>query len=273
MVWSAGGAGDRLRIQRPLPGPLHAARGRGNGPGGGLSFQPVTRRETAVGWRCGIARSECPRFFRPAVLRGLSRGDLFIGNIQDSGWLGGTNVGDLVRLRPNTHLSNGLQEIRATPHGFQLTFFQPVDRTAAESSSSYRLVGYTRVWHGGYATPDTGRHRVNIRKCTASPDGRTVVLFTDRLREGYVYEVSTAEIRGDSPANILAAHGLLHLAPHSEGGAGVGRVSAKPAWSERAPREVKVFSPAARRPSAGSGPNNCPRAAGTRQSAVPRTRA
>ncbi len=162
------------------------------------------------------------------------RGDLFIGNIQDSGWLGGTNVGDLVRLRPNAHLTNGLQEIRATPHGFQLTFFQPADRAAAESPSSYSLVGYTRVWHGGYATPDTGRHRVTIRKCTASPDGRTVVLFTDRLREGYVYEVSTAEI-GAAPPQVFwprTGYYTLHRIP-KEGQASAASVGSPIGRSER----------------------------------------
>jgi mono/diheme cytochrome c family protein/glucose/arabinose dehydrogenase len=164
-------------------------------------------------------------------------GDLFIGEIQDSGWMGGANVGDLVRLRPNGTLSNGLREIRATPQGFELTFFQPVDRNVAQEPSSYSLIGYTRVWRGGYATPDSGRHRVTLRQCTASPDGLRVTLVSDRLREGYVYEVSTAAI-GTTPHQAFwprTGYYTLHHIP-KEGHASASSMGGPLQRGERLPK-------------------------------------
>jgi mono/diheme cytochrome c family protein len=139
------------------------------------------------------------------------RGDLYIGSIQDSGWLGGTNVGEIVRLRPNGKTANGIREIRATPRGFEISFFEPVDRRLADAASSFTVVGYTRHWHGDYATPDTGRHRVAVRTCEVSREGKTVALVTDGLRESYVYEVSCAEIGEHPPQPIWPRTGYYTL--------------------------------------------------------------
>lgn len=135
-------------------------------------------------------------FIGPLCCAVSPRGDLFIGGIHDSGWLGGTNVGDIVRLRPNGRMSNGIREIRVSPHGFEIAFFEPIERLPADATSSYAITGYTRLWRGDYSTPDSGRHRVAVRRCEVSVDGRTVTLFTDRLREGYVYEVTCADLGG-----------------------------------------------------------------------------
>ena len=81
--------------------------------------QLAESRGRTVSW----ARSAVP--FRPAAI-------CIIGGIQDSGWLGGANVGEIVRLRPNGRMPNGIREIRATPHGFEIAFFEPVERPLAE---------------------------------------------------------------------------------------------------------------------------------------------
>jgi hypothetical protein len=154
-------------------------------------------------------------FIGPLCCAVSPRGDLFIGGIQDSGWLGGTNVGEIVRLRPNDRASNGIREIRATPDGFEIAFFEPVDRALAERTSSFALIGYTRIWGGDYSTADSGRHRLAVRKCTVSTDGRTVALSTDRPREGYVYEVTCKEIAGPGRQPIWPSTGYytLHRIP------------------------------------------------------------
>ncbi len=125
-------------------------------------------------------------------------GSIYIGSIHDSGWLGGRNTGSIVRLEPNGRLPNGIRELRATHDGFELEFFAPVDPETAALSESYTISGYTRVWEGGYATPDSGRYRVNIESVEISDDAKTVKLQVDQLREQYVYEVTCSDIgRGD----------------------------------------------------------------------------
>ncbi|HLJ10786.1 MAG TPA: hypothetical protein VKU82_06335, partial [Planctomycetaceae bacterium] len=122
------------------------------------------------------------------------RGDIYIGSIHDSGWLGGTNVGDVVRLRPNGKLPIGIREIRAAAGKFVITFTGPVDNAAAARRESYEIAGYTRQWQGAYATPDSGRHVLEIQSVDVSPDGRSVVVHTSRPHEGCVYEITCGKI-------------------------------------------------------------------------------
>lgn len=124
-------------------------------------------------------------------------GDIYIGSIHDSGWLGGMNVGDVVRLRPTGRFPNGIREIRAIPAGFEIEFLHPVDPAAAKNPDSYALSGYTRVWKGSYATEDSGRYTPRIQTVDVSDDARTVRLHVDRLEPSYVYDVSVQSISAD----------------------------------------------------------------------------
>jgi hypothetical protein len=154
-------------------------------------------------------------FMGPLCCAVSPRGDLYIGGIQDSGWLGGTNIGEIVRLRPNNQPANGIRQIRATPTGFEIAFFEPIDRPLAERTANFKLVGYQRIWSGDYATADSGRHRLAVRKCGLSADGRTVTLTTDRPREGFVYEVSCSELAvpGREPLWPSIGYYTLHRVP------------------------------------------------------------
>lgn len=83
------------------------------------------------------------------------QGELYVSSIHDSGWLGGLNTGDIVKLTPNATLPNGLKEVRATPTGFKLEFLQPVDKTKAAKPHAYKITGYQRslagnLRHGRY---------------------------------------------------------------------------------------------------------------------------
>jgi mono/diheme cytochrome c family protein len=141
-------------------------------------------------------------------------GDIYVGSIHDSGWLGGLNTGDITRLRANGKLPNGIVEMKAIPKGFQLTFVRPIDPVRAADPANYTLVGYTRHWKGAYATPDSGRHTVAFESATVSNDGRRVNLVTDELREGYVYELNLGPIAGDSTTLFPAsAHYTYHRKP------------------------------------------------------------
>eukprot|EP00913_Durusdinium_trenchii_P028308 g26536.t1 len=99
-------------------------------------------------------------------------GAIYIGSIYDSGWLGGRNTGDIVRLVPNGKLPNGIRELRATADGFEIEFIQPVNREEATKPASYSISGYTRVWKGSYATPDSGRHTLKVTAAVLSKNGK-----------------------------------------------------------------------------------------------------
>jgi mono/diheme cytochrome c family protein len=143
--------------------------------------------------------------------------EVYVGSLQDGGWAGGLNTGDIVKLTPIGELPNGIREIRATRDGFDIEFFQPVDRALATRPGSYKISGYTRVWKGDYATPDSGHHAVEIPSVIISDDGRTVSLNATGRKVGHVYDVSVSEIGTASQRALWPAigHFTLHSIPDS----------------------------------------------------------
>ncbi|HEY3968541.1 MAG TPA: hypothetical protein VGM05_28590, partial [Planctomycetaceae bacterium] len=121
-------------------------------------------------------------------------GDIYIGSIYDSGWLGGPNIGDIVRLRPNGKLPVGIREIMAFENQFVISFTSPIDRAAAANRENYEISGYTRKWQGSYATPDSGRHQLAVESLDVAPDGLSVVLHVSKQQPGHVYEITCGKI-------------------------------------------------------------------------------
>lgn len=142
-------------------------------------------------------------------------GDVYVGSIHDSGWQGGLNTGDIVKLTPSGQWPNGLCEIRATPAGFDLEFFHPVDKSRAADKSRYQISGYTRVWQGSYATPDSNRHNVEIDSITLNETGTVASLKLTGLKPGHVYDVSLGEIGTENDRTLWPNVGFytLHKLP------------------------------------------------------------
>jgi mono/diheme cytochrome c family protein len=129
-------------------------------------------------------------FLGPLCVTTAPNGDIYVGSIFDSGWLGGPNTGNIVRLRPNGKLPNGINEIRAIPGGFEIDFHRAVDKAEAAKADNYSISGYTRVWGGSYATPDSGRYQAKIQNVDVADDGTSVRIKVDQLKAGFVYDVN-----------------------------------------------------------------------------------
>lgn len=129
-------------------------------------------------------------FLGPLCVTTAPSGDIYVGSIFDSGWLGGSNTGSIVRLRPNGKLPNGIHEIRGVPEGFEIRFHHPVDKGEAARADNYSISGYTRVWGGSYSTPDSGRYPAKIQSIRVADDGRSVRIAVDQLKAGFVYDVN-----------------------------------------------------------------------------------
>lgn len=98
------------------------------------------------------------------------------------------------------------------PNSFQIEFLASVDATAAVSPDSYSVSGYQRVWQGGYATPDSGRHQASIQSASLSDDGKTVRLHVEPMRSGFVYEIHCDDIGTGADGKLwpTTAHYTLH---------------------------------------------------------------
>ncbi len=146
-------------------------------------------------------------------------GAIYIGNIHDSGWLGGQNTGDIVRLTPEKNFpTNGIREVRCTPEGFEVEFLKSIDPKSAANPQNYDVSGYTRNWKGSYATPDSGRHKLDVQSVSLQNDGSTASLHIKDRREGYVYEISCGRLSEFTKQPLFpdTAHYTLHKIPKSK---------------------------------------------------------
>ena len=138
--------------------------------------------------------NEANTFLGPICGFASDKGDIYIGSIFDSGWLGGPNVGEVVKLSRSGDIPNGIREVRAVPEGIQVEFVSAVDPTKATDAENYSISGYTRVWQGSYATDDSGRYSPKILGVKMSDNDRVATLVIDDFRERFVYEINVADI-------------------------------------------------------------------------------
>ncbi len=116
-------------------------------------------------------------------------GDLYIGNLRDSGWGAGSNTGSIVRLRWQNDLPPaGIAEVRTRPGGFVIEFTQPVDRSLASDAANYSISSYRRISTPAYGGEDIDRRIETVQQVNVADDGHSVSIDLPELREGFVYE-------------------------------------------------------------------------------------
>ena len=133
----------------------------------------------------------------PIVCAISPRAEIYIGEIRDSGWGGGQNIGALVRLSPDLQrLPNGIAEVSAMANGFRLTFVRPVDRQRAANPKNYAVESVTRTATPAYGGADRDRRQEAIRELRMV-DEKTVEIFFEQLRVGFVYEFRLRNLSKD----------------------------------------------------------------------------
>ncbi|HEX5105390.1 MAG TPA: hypothetical protein VFV87_16340, partial [Pirellulaceae bacterium] len=142
-------------------------------------------------------------------------GELYIGEIRDSGWGAGNNVGQIVKIKIEPEkLPCGIAEMKATADGFTLDFFQPVDAKKAADVSNYSLQSYRRESTPAYGGPDLDRRTEKIAAIEVSKDDKRVTLKLPELRERFVYEL---RLKNLAPKNAMfhpdEAHFTLRQVP------------------------------------------------------------
>ncbi len=161
--------------------------------------------------------SEQTDFEGPIVCEVSPDGELYVGNLHDSGWGGGQNTGSIVRLCPTGDLPLGIAEVRATPRGFEIDFTQAVDAEKATQASNYQLRSYQRVSTPAYGGDDQDQRNESIQSVRLSEDLRRVTLELKALRAGFVYELNVAPLGADSTAMFPSqAHYSMRSVPAEE---------------------------------------------------------
>ncbi|MBL8829941.1 MAG: hypothetical protein JNM18_23380, partial [Planctomycetaceae bacterium] len=144
-------------------------------------------------------QADQPTFEGPVVCEVGPTGDLYVGNVRDSGWGGGQNTGSIVRMRPSGQWPLGIAEVRARNAGFQLKFTGPVDVAKANSARSYHVRSYRRIPTPAYGGNDVEDRTEHVERVELATDRQSVVLHLGALRAGFVYEIRTENL-GESAA-------------------------------------------------------------------------
>ncbi len=154
------------------------------------------------------------RLLGPICCAVSPNGDLYVGGLRDSGWGGGNNVGELVRIKPSQNVPLGIREVRAWRGGFVIEFTGPIDQSAAADAANYEVASYRRIWKGTYATPDSDRRTEQITKIEIAKDSRSAILTLDSMRTGFVYDIHLKAIgRGGNALWPAEAYYTLNQVP------------------------------------------------------------
>lgn len=125
----------------------------------------------------------------PLVAAVSPSGEILVGNIRDSGWGAGNNIGDIVSLSIDSQkLPGGIRRIRPTIAGFEIEFLRPVDLQAASLPTNYRVTSARRESTPAYGGPDLQQRSEAVQSVTVSEDGMRATLSLAELREGFVYD-------------------------------------------------------------------------------------
>lgn len=153
------------------------------------------------------------RGFASAVLRLCQASDgSVMSGLTNRGWssLGTASYG-LQRLVWTGKTPFEIQEMRATPTGFDLQFTKAVDPTTAKNVASYVLDSYTYRYHNNYGSDEIQKKRLRIRSAKLLPDGKTVRLTVEGLRAMFVHELMAAGIRSTDGQPLLHAQAFYTL--------------------------------------------------------------
>jgi glucose/arabinose dehydrogenase len=120
-------------------------------------------------------------------------GVLYVGSLREPAWGGEPEQGAIYRVTFSGRPAFGIQDVKARPGGFALTFFTPpADPSAAIDPRRYALRRYHHVFQGAYHSPPSDEEVLHVASAAIEPDGRTVCLtLKEPLIADRIYELRT----------------------------------------------------------------------------------
>jgi len=170
----------------------------------------------------GVYQGICFPFregFESGVLRTIWGEDnsLFVG-MTSRGWSStGKKMFGLQRMVWNGKTPFEMKTVKAKPDGFEIEFTERVNKSIAENPASYSITDFTFKYHHFYGSPPLNKETKNIAKATPAEDGKTVRLYFEGLRKGYVYEIKAEAVRNEKGIAMLHDRGYYTLNEIPEG--------------------------------------------------------
>jgi hypothetical protein len=129
-------------------------------------------------------------------------GSMFVGGT-NRGWGGGSRPYSLERLVWTGQVPFEVKEMHVRPHGFKLTFTEPVDAATAADVKSYAMQCWTYRYHAGYGDPPRELQPLTVRKATPAADGLSVELEVEGLKPYFVHELKLPGVRNRDGQPLL----------------------------------------------------------------------
>lgn len=130
-------------------------------------------------------------------------GSMFVG-MTNRGWAStGRAPFGLQRVVWTGEVPFEAERIEARADGFEITFTQPVDGTAAADPAAYEVTGFTYRYHSEYGSPPIDELGHAVRGVVVSDDGLRARLVVDGLRQGYIHEITMSGVRSATGAPLL----------------------------------------------------------------------
>lgn len=137
-------------------------------------------------------------------------GSLWIGQ-NSHGWLGDEGIQRIVFTGKQPA---DIYSMNLTEKGFDLTFTEPLDVTAATDAANFTFRHYFYKYHNKYGSDQFDVQNVPVTDVKISNDQKRISLTLAALKPGYVYELNLGDIKtsnGDELVNKLICYTLNKL--------------------------------------------------------------
>lgn len=144
-------------------------------------------------------------------------GNLWVGQIQFGGWMGHSGI---QKIEYTGTVPMEIQTMNLTNNGFDLTFTQAVNASAALNTTNYKVHSYRyeykkkAIGEGIDVSTQVDLQELIIDSLILSDDRTKVSLVLPDLKPGYVYEIKLTNLKNsaDTPlANTLICYTLNNL--------------------------------------------------------------
>ncbi|MEX0779405.1 MAG: plastocyanin/azurin family copper-binding protein [Balneolales bacterium] len=104
-----------------------------------------------------------------------------------------------------------MHSIKAESNGFTVNFTKPVEEETAADINSYQITDFTYKYHRDYGSPVIKREGRAISNIEVADDKRSVRLYVQGLREGFINEVKAEGVQSDQGTGLLHPVGYYTL--------------------------------------------------------------
>ncbi len=136
---------------------------------------------------------------------------LYVG-MTNRGWAStGKAKFGLQRLKWTGKTPFEMQTVNIAPDGFQITFTEEIDRRTAANPESYSITDFSYTYHHLYGSPPINQEERTVFKVEVAQDNKSVRLYIEGLRPGYVNEIKASGVKSSKGQQLLHPTGYYTI--------------------------------------------------------------